>query len=47
MVDDVASTIEAIIANGGKVVEPMSGTTPEFIATFSDVAGNIFGIGQE
>jgi uncharacterized protein len=46
MVDDVAATI-AIIANGGKVVEPMSGTAPEFIATFSDLSGNIFGIGQE
>jgi predicted enzyme related to lactoylglutathione lyase len=47
MVDDVAATIEAIIANGGKVVEPMSGTAPEFIATFSDMSGNIFGIGQQ
>jgi predicted enzyme related to lactoylglutathione lyase len=47
MVDDVAVTLETIVANGGKVVDPMSGTAPEFIATFSDVAGNIFGIGQE
>jgi predicted enzyme related to lactoylglutathione lyase len=47
MVDDVALTLETIVANGGKVVDPMSGTAPEFIATFSDVAGNIFGIGQE
>jgi predicted enzyme related to lactoylglutathione lyase len=47
MVDDVAATIEAIIANGGKVVEPMSGTAPEFIATFSDLSGNVFGIGQQ
>jgi predicted enzyme related to lactoylglutathione lyase len=47
MVDDVAATLEAIIASGGKVVDPMSGTAPEFIATFSDTAGNIFGIGQE
>src|SRR5580765_5201204 len=36
MVDDVAATIEAIIANGGKVVEPISGKAPELIATFSD-----------
>jgi len=47
MVDDVAATLEVIVANGGKVVDPMSGSAPEFIATFSDVAGNIFGIGQE
>jgi predicted enzyme related to lactoylglutathione lyase len=47
MVDDVAATLEDIIANGGKVVDPISGVAPEFIATFSDLAGNIFGIGQE
>jgi predicted enzyme related to lactoylglutathione lyase len=47
MVDDVAATLEAITANGGTIVEPMSGTAPEFIATFSDSSGNILGIGQE
>lgn len=47
MVDDVAATLASIIANGGKIVEPISGTAPEFIATFSDLSGNIFGIGQE
>ena len=47
MVDDVAATIEAIIANAGKVVEPMSGNAPEFIATFSDLSENVFGISQQ
>ena len=47
MVDDVAETLKAIIANGGKIVEPISGTAPEFIATFSDLSGNVIGIGQE
>jgi hypothetical protein len=47
MVDDVAATIDAIIANGGKITEPMTGTAPEFLATFSDLSGNVFGIGQE
>ena len=47
MVDDVAATLNAIVNNGGKVVEPISGTAPELIATFSDLSGNIFGIGQE
>jgi predicted enzyme related to lactoylglutathione lyase len=47
MVDDVAATLETITASGGKVVDPISGVAPEFIATFSDVAGNILGIGQE
>ena len=47
MVDNVAATIDAIIANGGKIVEPMSGNTPEFIARFSDLSGNVFGVGQQ
>jgi predicted enzyme related to lactoylglutathione lyase len=47
MVHDVAATLETIVANGGKVVEPISGKAPEFIATFSDPSGNIFGVGQE
>lgn len=47
MVNDVAATLETILANGGKVVEPMTGNAPEFIAKFSDPAGNILGIGQE
>jgi predicted enzyme related to lactoylglutathione lyase len=47
MVNDVAKTLEVIVANGGKIVEPMSGKAPEFIATFSDHYGNIFGVGQE
>jgi predicted enzyme related to lactoylglutathione lyase len=47
MVDDVADTLRAIVDNGGKIVEPISGTAPEFIATFSDISGNILGIGQE
>lgn len=47
MVDDIAVTIEDIVSCGGKVVEPVTGHAPEFIATFSDLSGNIFGIGQE
>lgn len=47
MVDNVVATIDAIIANGGKIVEPVSGNAPEFIARFSDLSGNVFGIGQQ
>jgi hypothetical protein len=47
MVHDVAATLNLIVANGGKVVDPITGSAPEFIATFSDLSGNIFGIGQE
>jgi hypothetical protein len=47
MVEDVAATLASILAKGGKTIEPISGTAPEFIATFSDLSGNIFGISQE
>lgn len=47
MVDDVAATLETIVANGGKIVESISGKAPEYVATFSDPSGNILGIGQE
>jgi uncharacterized protein len=47
MVHDISSTLNAILVNGGKIVEPISGIAPELIASFSDLSGNIFGIGQE
>jgi predicted enzyme related to lactoylglutathione lyase len=48
MVDDVASTLDAIVAAGGAVVQPITPQGPgEFIATFADPAGNVLGVGQE
>jgi predicted enzyme related to lactoylglutathione lyase len=47
MVDDVASTVEAIVAAGGEVVDPISGEAPELIATFRDPGGNVLGVGQQ
>jgi hypothetical protein len=47
MVDDVAETLNSIISMGGKIVDPISGSAPEIVATFSDLSGNVFGIGQE
>lgn len=47
MVHDVAATLSLIVANGGKIIDPITGSAPEFIATFSDLSGNVFGIGQE
>jgi uncharacterized protein len=46
MVDDAAATLELIIANGGKIVQPIGADAPEITAKFSDPAGNIFGIYQ-
>jgi uncharacterized protein len=47
MVDSVSSTIRMIIENGGKIIQPIGGDTPEITARFSDPAGNIFGLYQE
>ena len=47
MVDSVAATCEAVIAHGGKVVQPIGADAPEITARFSDPAGNILGLYQE
>jgi predicted enzyme related to lactoylglutathione lyase len=47
MVESVSATIEAIIAQGGKIVQPIGVDEPEITARFSDPHGNIFGLYQE
>jgi predicted enzyme related to lactoylglutathione lyase len=47
MVDDVAATLDAVVAAGGAVAEPVTGEAPEFVAQFRDPSGNVFGIGQQ
>lgn len=47
MVDSVASTISAVIAHGGIIVQPIGGDAPEITARFSDPAGNVLGLYQE
>ena len=47
MVDNVAATIEAVIANGGRIVQPIGGNAPEITARFTDPAGNLLGLYQE
>jgi len=47
MVDNISATLEAILANGGKIVQPLGVDSPELTARFSDPAGNIFGLYQE
>jgi len=46
MVDDAVATLDAIIKNGGKIVQPIGKDAPEITAHFSDPVGNIFGIYQ-
>ncbi len=47
MVDSVAATVDAVIAYGGKLVQPIGGDAPEITARFSDPAGNVIGLYQE
>jgi predicted enzyme related to lactoylglutathione lyase len=46
MVDSAAVTIDAVVANGGKIVQPIGRDLPEITARFSDPAGNIIGLYQ-
>jgi uncharacterized protein len=46
-VDDVAAALDAVIANGGKVVQPIGMDAPEITARFSDLSGNVLGLYQE
>ena len=47
MVDDAAKTVDAIVAAGGKIVQPIGMDAPEITARFSDPAGNIIGLYQQ
>jgi len=47
MVDSVAATLDAIMANGGEIVQPVGADAPEITARFRDPAGNVIGIYQE
>jgi predicted enzyme related to lactoylglutathione lyase len=47
MVDSVADTLDAIVAGGGAIVQPIGADAPEITARFSDPAGNVIGLYQE
>jgi predicted enzyme related to lactoylglutathione lyase len=47
MVDSVAATLDAIVANGGEIVQPIGADAPEITARFRDPAGNVIGLYQE
>jgi predicted enzyme related to lactoylglutathione lyase len=46
MVDSVEATVEAVLANGGEIVQPIGADAPEITARFSDPAGNVIGLYQ-
>lgn len=47
MVDSVATTLDAVIANGGEIAQPVGADAPEITARFRDPAGNVIGLYQE
>jgi predicted enzyme related to lactoylglutathione lyase len=47
MVDSVEKALEAVVANGGEIVQPIGGDAPEITARFRDPGGNVIGLYQE
>ena len=47
MVDSVEATADAVVANGGEIVQPIGADAPEITARFRDPAGNVIGLYQE
>ena len=47
MVDSVAATLEAIVANGGEIHTPIGADLPEITARFRDPYGNVFSVYEE
>ena len=46
MVDSAAAVCDAVVANGGEIVQPIGADAPEITARFRDPAGNVFGLYQ-
>lgn len=46
-VDSVAEAVDAVIAHGGEIVQPIGVDAPEITARFRDPAGNVLGLYQE
>ncbi len=47
MVDSVAATVDAVVAHGGEIVQPIGADAPEVTARFRDPGGNVIGLYQE
>ena len=47
MVDSAEATVQAIVAAGGEIVQPIGGDAPEITARFRDPAGNVIGIYEQ
>ena len=47
MVDSVAATVDAVVVNGGEIVQPVGVDAPEITARFRDPGGNVIGLYQQ
>ena len=47
MADSVAATLEAVIASGGEIVQPIGADAPEITARFRDPGGNVIRLYQQ
>jgi len=47
MVDSVAATIEAVVAQGGEIMQPIGADAQEITARFRDPGGNVIGLYQD
>lgn len=47
MVDSVADTVKAVVAQGGEIVQPIGADAPEITARFRDPGGNVIGLYQQ
>lgn len=46
-VDSVAEAVDAVIAQGGEIAQPIGVDAPELTARFRDPGGNVIGLYQE
>jgi predicted enzyme related to lactoylglutathione lyase len=46
MVDSVTASVDAVLAHGGEIVQPIGVDAPEVTARFRDPAGNVIGLYQ-
>jgi len=47
MVDSVEATVDAVVAAGGVIVQPIGADAPEITARFRDPGGNVIGLYQQ
>jgi predicted enzyme related to lactoylglutathione lyase len=47
MVDSVAATIDAVVAHGAEIVQPLGADAPEITARLRDPGGNVIGLYEE